>query len=1644
MNRMRTKGLQGRKAIRRGVASERSQKKYIIENRWRIRSHSVFCKNSSHFKLKARIVDTIFVENTANELSEREREREREKMGNVPTVKKDAKSENPRTLISAFDKSTAFQRVLSRGRFLKSAQCQAQDGSHQVIKIYSARNVHGSTKQAEQLAIVSSARDLLLEVKDLVSLRKHPNLMPWQSVKLTQNNRGHMLGFLARQYFLASLFDRLSMRPFLTDVEKRWVVFQLLQAMLQCRDAGITHGDIKTENIVVTSWNWIMLTDFAPFKPTVLPSDEPAPFDYYFDTSGRQSCYLAPERFFSHSGGPTSGEFPQRVTPAMDMFSVGCVICELFRDGKACFELPDLLRYSREGAEPPSLTRALGKISDARVCKLIRSMLQHDPAKRPTAAECVEENVGHGRCFPPYFSSFLFPFMRRVLSGEMTSPDARVWYVCNHYGDIFEHVLGARDPQGEQFFRERMLMFHGDGAASEEADPAEVAEARDAFESPVARRALSAGDLPDLLDLADTFVKDMRAVLESGGASTPASASSSMSSFLNRATGHVKVLRERFQQASGSATTSTLPEAAPEMSPRADAASLQSVLLLEGIEFGSSGEEGAQPDEDNGLIILVSLLCSCIRRVKRTSTKLTALWMLHRFALLSDDDAKLQRVVPYVVSLLSDEVPYVRCSSLRVLVALLMSIETLPPFDSKVFPEYLLPALMRFPADPAESVRLAFAECVPKLAQVSETFLELSRLSLHNVASGKPTDGRTVASPSSSPVPPPGSSPPSPAVAGAAEVSFSFTAKVEGSYDKDLNRLREEFEKVVARMVAQSNENSSLVKMTLLKDVTRLCVFFGRVRTNNFLLPMLITFLNERDDWQLRATFFECIAGVSSFVGPVALQQFLLPCIEQALQDVEELVIERALSCLISIVEMDLIDEPTMVQLATRIIPLLHHPGQCIRDAVIKVITTFVVSSKLDHAAVQIQLVPQLRPFLFDARLESSWLLGSSDDVAATERTLRSLLRPSTTRKTFEAALQWYESKSDSKKGKPMRGSSKLPEISDAKWKDPVGSRDVFLHSAMRARVLNRMRHPNSASQNKSELPQEYGTVLKKHVQAHTLRVPHQCYATLHTSSAAGAASSENHRATLQSYGLLHANAESYGMSPQTADSALLDVERIPAKDAKVAVKRLRSLRVPQLPPDMGALRRRNGEAYSVHSQKGSELVSETNDWKPRTIVTSLHEHSGAVNRIAVSQDCLFFATGSDDGSVRIWLSSRLERGAYSRSMLTYSSQAGRITDVCTIDNTHSIASASDRGSVHVFKVEHAYEANQSAAQDPPASKVNSKEPRRRCLGVSTVLEIDDAEGGICAVRHFNSVAQSLLVYATERGIVHGWDMRARKEAWRLAVGQQAGLITALALASSGHWLCVGTSKGVVIMWDVRFHLVVKVYRHSSRSSIHRIFLHGGFSSKPLVYIAAGVNEACLWNIDSGACKQIFRVLPPGVGGADALLCPSMQALPVSVVDPLSGGVAAKALLPGPARASNEDSIRALATPDSWSSGRPPSALIAAGTDRSIRYWDAVDVASSYAVCEAPDSAASMSRWEMFQQSRELPMSAERMYICQEVTTSKLHNGMVSLSPMAMSRGPVPPSPNHRDCVLDLQAVQPANLRYLLSAGRDGIVKVWG
>ena len=214
------------------------------------------------------------------------------------------------------------------------------------------------------------------------------------------------------------------------------------------------HGDIKMENVMVTSWNWVMLTDFsATFKPTALPEDNPADFSYFFDTSRRRTCYIAPERFrtrnthstpsgtnlasaadvadsaASTSSSATTSAYDavvQDVTdtgaemdlaPSMDVFSAGCVLIELLTDSPP-FNFSNLLAY-RAGEYSPD--RVLDKIDDPHMKDMLSHMIQRDPTRRKTANEYLAEQKG--RALPEYFYKFFQSYMQIYSTDPAMMPD---------------------------------------------------------------------------------------------------------------------------------------------------------------------------------------------------------------------------------------------------------------------------------------------------------------------------------------------------------------------------------------------------------------------------------------------------------------------------------------------------------------------------------------------------------------------------------------------------------------------------------------------------------------------------------------------------------------------------------------------------------------------------------------------------------------------------------------------------------------------------------------------------------------------------------------------------------------------------------------------------------------------------------------------------------------------------------------------------------------------------------------------------------------------------------------------------------------------------------------------------------------------
>nr|AWV66700.1 phosphoinositide 3-kinase regulatory subunit 4 [Brachionus calyciflorus] len=267
------------------------------------------------------------------------------------------------------------------------------------------------------------------EIKNTIMSRygTTTNCIPFNELLISER-----AAYLFRQYVRYNLYDRLSTRPFLTHIEKKWIAFQLLCAVNEIHSLQIVHGDIKTENVMVNSFLWISLTDFASYKPVYLSKDHPvADFNYYFDISRRRTCYLAPERLDPNKDSTANKPNtdldtglteiappdPNDFKTEMDIFSLGCVIAELFTE-RPLFSFAQLLSY-RDNRYDPKLDLE-SEIGDKSILEMILSMISLRASERKTANEYLQEQ--NDKSFPSYFV-YLKNYISRFINVKLTGDE---------------------------------------------------------------------------------------------------------------------------------------------------------------------------------------------------------------------------------------------------------------------------------------------------------------------------------------------------------------------------------------------------------------------------------------------------------------------------------------------------------------------------------------------------------------------------------------------------------------------------------------------------------------------------------------------------------------------------------------------------------------------------------------------------------------------------------------------------------------------------------------------------------------------------------------------------------------------------------------------------------------------------------------------------------------------------------------------------------------------------------------------------------------------------------------------------------------------------------------------------------------------
>ncbi|OXB65929.1 hypothetical protein ASZ78_002677 [Callipepla squamata] len=1161
-----------------------------------------------------------------------------------------------------------YDKSLGSTRFFKVARAKHREGLV-VVKVFAIQ---------DPTLPLTSYKQELEELK--IRLHSAQNCLPFQKATLSEK-----AAMLFRQYVRDNLYDRISTRPFLNNIEKRWIAFQILTAVDQAHKSGVRHGDIKTENIMVTSWNWVLLTDFASFKPTYLPEDNPADFNYFFDTSRRRTCYIAPERFvdgsmfatelenmrdpstplvdLANSNQRTRGELKR----AMDIFSAGCVIAELFTEGVPLFDLSQLLAY-RNGLFSPD--QVLNKIEDRSIRELVTQMVHREPDKRLAAEDYLKQQ--RNNAFPEIFYTFLQPYMAQFAKETFVSADERILVIRKDLDNIIHNLCG----------------------------------------------------------------------------------------------------HDRTEKAEGET-------------------------------------------KENGLVILVSVITSCLQTLKYCDSKLAALELILHLAPRLSVEILLDRITPYLLHFSNDSVPRVRAESVRTLTKVLALVKEVPRNDVNIYPEYILPGIAHLAQDEATIVRLAYAENIALLAETALRFLELvqlKNLNMENEPNSEETDE---------------------------------TSHPSDNYDTELQALHE---MVQQKVVTLLSDPENIVKQTLMENgITRLCVFFGRQKANDVLLSHMITFLNDKNDWHLRGAFFDSIVGVAAYVGWQS-SSILKPLLQQGLSDAEEFVIYKALNALTCMCQLGLLQKPHIYEFACDIAPFLCHPNLWIRYGAVGFIT--VVAQYLNIADVYCKLMPYLHPFITQPIIQLD-----------KEIVLLSVLKEPVSRSIFDYVLRSKDITSLFRhlQMRQKKRNGVLPDCPPPE--DPAI-----------AQLLKKLLSQGMTEEEEDKLLALKDFMLKSNkAKANIVDQSH-----LHDSTQKGASDGtvvQPRKPTIQVLSST-VSPSAYQLRITTCKTELqqlIQQKREQCNAERIAKQMMENAEWESKPPPPG--------------------------WRPKgLLVAHLHEHKSAVNRIRVSDEHSVFATCSNDGTVKIWNSQKMEgKTTTTRSILTYSRIGGHVKTLTFCQGSHYLAIASDNGAIQLLSIE--------ASKLPKSPKIQPIQSRS--------LDLKD-DGCVVDMHHFNSGAQSVLAYGTVNGSLVGWDLRSNSNAWTLKHDLKLGLITSFAVDIHQCWLCIGTSNGTMACWDMRFQLPISSHSHPSKARIRRLLMHPVYQSWVIAAVQ-GNNEVSMWDMETG--DRRFTLW-------------ASSAPPLSELQP------------------SPNSIHGIYC--SPASGNP--ILLTAGSDMKIRFWDLAYPERSYVV----------------------------------------------------------------------------------------------
>lgn len=228
-------------------------------------------------------------------------------------------------------------------------------------------NRHVAVKVSDQTLVNAANRQTFMdEIHFLSRLSDHPNILPILHAGITDDDRGYMMLQYADG---GTLKERLLAHTLSPDVTMTMGI-QLASALETAHRLGIVHRDVKPSNILLSSSNVPMLSDFG-IAATIYSTGA---------AQGLSIPWAAPE-VIQHQGG--GDEHSDLYSLAATMFAMltGSSPFEYHRQPKDLRELAQIIVHEQlpqlnENIAPRELARALGKAMSRDPDQRYHSVLQ--------------------------------------------------------------------------------------------------------------------------------------------------------------------------------------------------------------------------------------------------------------------------------------------------------------------------------------------------------------------------------------------------------------------------------------------------------------------------------------------------------------------------------------------------------------------------------------------------------------------------------------------------------------------------------------------------------------------------------------------------------------------------------------------------------------------------------------------------------------------------------------------------------------------------------------------------------------------------------------------------------------------------------------------------------------------------------------------------------------------------------------------------------------------------------------------------------------------------------------------------------------------------------------------------------------------